>query len=547
MRPVPISASVMSEHPKRSATARFAYRIGAVALGVMLALGGLELALRAASALLRPRPPVIDDGGPDNEIRILCIGESTTAGLWPSLLEAKLNQRHPDLRFRVINAGLVGIRTGEIYARLPQWLEETEPHLAITMLGINDEGNVLVYPRSDPRSYLLGYSKAVKLLALLWRSFRGTGGPAAEPQAATAPDAEAQWTPEIKAAIERVTGARGPALESFRFSVLFDTQPVLLEIDSATPFYHVALMIDALINAEPPARMADFFSRVLGLPAPGDMTAAERYDAIRAWGREHDNAFDTLRILTSAQRLAGDITGERQALLEARRNPAIAGKAMVRHAAFLDHLQRPAESAAVLRLAREKLPADYAWSLALGQISFRFGAFEDASELLTKALEVRPGLPVRHEEMIIGWLARAAAAAGRHAEARELLDRLDRMSVGGFKEYTRFNYSRIVDLLRERGITVIAMQYPTLSIEALRKILGGREDVIYVENRHNFEEALRHAPYREIFYDAFAGSFGHCTSAGDELIAANVARTINEILGRSAVEPAEREAQSSHR
>ncbi len=545
MRRVPVAASVMSEHPQRTATARIAYRIGAVVFGVMLALGGLELALRAASAFLRDRPSVPERIGAENEIRILCIGESTTAGLWPGLLETSLNQQHPDLRFTVINAGLVGIRTGDIYARLPQWLDDAQPHFATTMLGINDEGNILVYPRSESGSLLFRHSKLVKLLTLLWRSDRGIGEAASAQEDATAPEMDEQWTPAIRQEMERILIPRGVALETYRFSALFESQPMLLEIDPATPVYHVSLMSDALINAEPPQRMEEFYGQVLGLPTPADLTAAERYEAIRAWGHEHGNAFDTLRMLTSAQRLAGDVAGEQQTLLEGRRNPAIAGPVMVRHAAFFDFLGRPGEAATMLRLARRALPDDYAWSLVLAHISFRFGAFEDARTLYERALELRPDLPIRHEETIIGWLARAAAAAGRHAEARELLDRLDRMSVGGFKEYTRFNYSRIVDLLRERGVTVIAMQYPTLSIEALRKILGEREDVIYVENRDNFEEALRHAPYREIFYDSFAGSFGHCTEAGEELIAANVARTINEILGRSAVEPAEREAQSS--
>ena len=163
--------------------------------------------------------------------------------------------------------------------------------------------------------------------------------------------------------------------------MLLETQPALLEIDPTTPVYHVGLMIDALIDTEPPESMMDFYGRVLHLPAPADMTAHQRYEAIRAWGRGHGNAFDTLHMLTSAQRHGGDVEGEEQVLLQARRNPAIAGPGLVRHAAFLDFLQLPTEAAAMLHRARRMLPESYAWSLALAQISFRFGAFEDSCAL----------------------------------------------------------------------------------------------------------------------------------------------------------------------
>ena len=166
----------------------------------------------------------------------------------------------------------------------------------------------------------------------------------------------------------------------------------------------------------------------------------------------------------------------------------------------------------------------------LAHVSFKLGAFEDAATLFKRALELRPDAPRRHQETLIGWLARATAAAGHEHEARVLLDRLDHMNLELFKEYTKYNYSRIVDLLREHNITVIAMQYPTLSIEALRKLLDNRDDVIYLENRDTFEQALRDEPYAAVFYDSFAGSFGHCTDTGNQLIADNVAQTINDFL-----------------
>jgi tetratricopeptide (TPR) repeat protein len=505
-------------------------------LGTLFAIGGLELGLRGASVLLRPSPPVSRETGPDDEIRILCIGESTTAGLWPGLLETSLNQQHPEQTFHVINRGNVGIHTGEVLDLLPQWLDKSQPGIAITMLGINDEGNVLVYPRTGRLSPLVEHSRAVKLMALLWRSAWGIGAPPHESSATATPQPDAQWDEAMKEAMDRQFNPRGEAIDAFRFSLLLETQPALLKIDPATPVYHVGLMVDALITTEPQEQMTEFFDRELGLPGSTDMTAAERYEAIRAWGRGQGNAFDTLRMLTSQQRLEGDLAAEKQTLLEATKEHAHTGTALVRYAAFLQFMDRPAGARVILRKARQKLPVDYAWSLALAEISFRFGAYEDARFLINRALESRPNLPIRHEEMLVGWLARATAAAGHEGEARELRARLERLNLEFFKEYTRYNYSRIVDLLRERDIAVITMQYPTLSIEALKKVLDGRDDVLYLENVENFDRALRETSYTTIFCDSFAGSFGHFNEAGEELVAANVTRAVNQLLGFPAAE-----------
>lgn len=524
----------------RSIVVWTAYRAGAIVVGVLLAFGGLELGLRAAAFFLRSPHSRIEGSGPDDEIRIVCIGESTTAGPWPRFLEKMLTLRRPDLHFRVINRGVVGIRTGEVLDRLPEWIEAGRFQIAITMLGINDEGNVLVYPRSNILSNIVKHSKAVELVTLLWRTAWGIGAPSQT--IAPPPNLNAQWDRATREAIERIHAARREALDSFHLSALFDIQAELLEIDPSSPVYHIGFMTDVLTDPEPPDRMSEFFRNEMGLDASAK-AAVERYRAIRDWGRNR-HPFDTFRLLTSQQRLSHDFAAEEQSYLEAIQDPEIAGQALVRYAAFLIDRGRPADARVMLDEARKKLPEDYAWSLTLAQICFRYGFFEDARLLYSRALEARPDLPVRHLETITGWLARACASAGREEEARELIERNDRLSLELFREYTRYNYSQIVDFLRARDITVIAMQYPTLSIEALQHVLDGRKDVIYLENRDNFEQAFETLPYQAIFSDSFAGSFGHCTPAGNELIAANVASLILDLLDSPAKDEAGPAAQS---
>lgn len=80
-----------------------------------------------------------------NEIRILCIGESITSGVpenapnsYPRLLEVKLKALYPELNFRVINRGMAGVRTSFILNSLPEWLEKDHPQIVISMLGLGD-------------------------------------------------------------------------------------------------------------------------------------------------------------------------------------------------------------------------------------------------------------------------------------------------------------------------------------------------------------------------------------------------------------------------
>jgi len=82
--------------------------------------------------------------------------------------------------------------------------------------------------------------------------------------------------------------------------------------------------------------------------------------------------------------------------------------------------------------------------------------------------------------------------------------------------------------LTERKIRFLVMGYPTRSINEFKDMFdkSQQKDIIFIENKENFEEALENASYDDIFIDRFAGDFGHCTLRGNLLIAENVADAI---------------------
>src|SRR5437867_13093057 len=95
------------------------------------------------------------------------------------------------------------------------------------------------------------------------------------------------------------------------------------------------------------------------------------------------------------------------------------------------------------------------------------------------------------------------------------------------------NYRDLARMLRDRGITLVAVQYPLRKVDGLRRMLDGETGVVFVDNEAVFKDALRSAPYGEYFTDAFAGDFGHLTPRGARLLAENLAHPIRWLVERA--------------
>ncbi|RPH35130.1 hypothetical protein EHM92_06760, partial [bacterium] len=81
----------------------------------------------------------------ENVFRILCLGESTTAGFpfqsqvpFPPQLREILAHAYPQKRIEVLNAGVSAISSYVVLDMLPELLETTRPDLVVTYLGHNE-------------------------------------------------------------------------------------------------------------------------------------------------------------------------------------------------------------------------------------------------------------------------------------------------------------------------------------------------------------------------------------------------------------------------
>ena len=141
-----------------------------IMFGLFLCFSLLEIGLRTGglilSSLQKHRNKI--SAAKNQDYRILCLGESTTAmgsnNSYPYQLERFLNEKNLGTRFTVINEGIIAGNTTMIIASLEDNLNKYNPDLVITMMGINDTGEIIDHNILD----LFKSFRAYKLFALIF-------------------------------------------------------------------------------------------------------------------------------------------------------------------------------------------------------------------------------------------------------------------------------------------------------------------------------------------------------------------------------------------
>ena len=125
-----------------------------------------------------------------------------------------------------------------------------------------------------------------------------------------------------------------------------------------------------------------------------------------------------------------------------------------------------------------------------------------------------------------GSLAYCYKEWGEYKLAEEHFRKANRLRLEYYNPITRHNHQRLKEIVTQRGIKLVCVQYPVRSIEPLKKMFKNKKGIIFVDNEMVFKKALKQASYDEYFVDIFAGDFGHCTRKGNRLLAENIANVI---------------------
>jgi tetratricopeptide (TPR) repeat protein len=396
-----------------------------------------------------------------------------------------------------MNAGLTGSKTDVIVGEVPGWLERFRPHVVVAMMGVNDRGEHVERPTGAIARLgeLVRDLRVYKLYALLADHLRNRLG-----ERTTAPPAASGAR---AAQGERPRGEPRPVLDAtFAGRQVAEARKAFERGNTALAYR----MVDDLLEAEP--------SNVWVLGALRDF---EEQKPRRGYDARFRRAERTLR---THHALAPSDVAAAQRLMELY---IVWGKPDRAREVILG-----SPGGAAIRPADRLLVVRQFWRRAIALENE--GRVDEARDALGKALELAAPDDAYERARLLAQLARLERRAGDDTSAARLKEEVTALRAAGYTERTRDNYRKLHRLLAERGVRLVAMQYPVRPLEPLRDMLGDPSDVLFLSNEQAFQDALRERPYEELFYDSFAGDFGHATAAGNEVLARNVARVLREEL-----------------
>lgn len=147
----------------------FLQKIILILFGILVSVVLLEAGLRAAEFALQSLQEYrnILFVHKNGEYRIMCIGESTTAGQYPRFLEEALDRHGIGIKFSVIDKGIGATDTSFILSQLESNIERYHPDLVVAMIGINDGGTHMPAGFSSDSKTFFNSLKIYKLAKLL--------------------------------------------------------------------------------------------------------------------------------------------------------------------------------------------------------------------------------------------------------------------------------------------------------------------------------------------------------------------------------------------
>ncbi|PIQ88980.1 MAG: hypothetical protein COV72_05455 [Candidatus Omnitrophica bacterium CG11_big_fil_rev_8_21_14_0_20_42_13] len=179
------------------------------------------------------------------------------------------------------------------------------------------------------------------------------------------------------------------------------------------------------------------------------------------------------------------------------------------------------EAEAMYKKAIEIQPNDPLMYTDLELCYLRQGKYDEAEFTLKKAIEVNP-----RKDRLYSALAYVYEKQGKRKLAEGFFERASRLRAETYNPVTRTNYRKLADTVLSSGIRLVCVQYPVRRIGPLEKMLKGIGGIIFVDNESVFKNALKEGRYEDYFIDCFGGDSGHCTPAGNKLLAENIANVI---------------------
>jgi len=447
--------------------------------------------------------------------RILCLGESMTVNMYPDPLEEILNKKIPEMEFSVIDEGRTGTNSKYIVLVLDEKLDKYKPDMVVVMTGCNDSKDILPYG-NVPISEKLPF-KAYRLVRILWYNI-------------------VNKTKEVE-----IYNLR----EEDDFQQDNSIHPTINNSQEKQPKESANLTVSnyhgyieklgiRYCNQGECEKAEEFFKKTIEINRKNKgiyLELAQCYMVRLKYRR----AEWILKKFT-------EITPEDSYL-------------------YIDlgwiyrMTGRYEEAEKTLKRAIKLKPKSVAAYHMLGSCYLDKGKYDKAEMILKKAIEVDPKFEPAYTELgicyrtqgdmegihqlsekilkaniksdvLYAFVGVSYRELGMYREAKKYFKKAKMLRLKYYNIATRNNYHKIKEVVTQRGIPLVCVQYPLRSIEPLKKLFDSTEGIIFVDNEGIFKKALRLGKYDDHFIDNFGGDFGYCTPLGNRLLAENVANVI---------------------
>ncbi|NLB34504.1 MAG: tetratricopeptide repeat protein, partial [Elusimicrobia bacterium] len=422
--------------------------------------------------------------------RILCLGESTTAGEWPPFLDKILNQKNIGSSFSVMDKGLAGTNTTRILAELEENIDKYKPDLVVTMMGVNDGG--CYREISNIRPGTLKNLKVYKLFKMILLSIKAKNQ---EVQAASIDSVkEEENILEITHEEELEKNKKNNFLSA-------DKVYVKLQENKFVDDNEYVLMGENYRDQYQYEQAIKYFKKALEINPENDQIYRELGYCYR-----NQNKHDISKKYF-------------QKALEINPNDAWNHIAL---AYYYTDSGQPEQAKICFETALKINPEHKRANAGLGRLCREQGRYEEAVRYLQKAITINP-----ENEMFYDQLGLCFRSLGKHKEAESAFEKsrklIQKQGCRYYSSNTINNYIKLKKILDEKNIQYVCVQYPMWDVELLKDIFKEESGIIFVDNKKTFETAIRRSSYGEYFVDTFGGEFGHCTDKGNRLLAENIA------------------------
>ena len=509
-------------------------KIGLIFLSFILTFVLLEGLLRLGGFLylfLQERRNMIGLGKED-AYTILCVGESMTAFgdqfSYPAQLQYILNERSKDKKFNVINKGVPAINTDAILYYIEDHIDRYHPDAVISMIGINDEYYSRDFDKTlkEKKISFLGDFRVVKLARLVNMHFRQKlvdlgfapaeedGGNNKKPGIPEAYkedfQAEVSSPKKIFGAIKKSTETQKKLEKVIKKLTVEGRQraagEVIAQLEKAKENERDLLILAGMFfeEREDPAQAEDFYKKACEL-LPEDDSA---FVALGRFYRTQERFDEAMAVFSETLRMS-----------------PVSVSGVLEMGKTYDALGQPLMAAKIFKKVLYFVIKDFWMHVDLGDWFEDHDMFDEAEVAFVRAIQEEP-----RNSLVYRKLGNLYLRQGKDKEAKTAFQKAREIMEDRVNPQTLANYNAICQQVLEEGVKLIVMQYPTRSVAPLKKALQLRDEIIFVENKKNFEEAMEDEDYSDYFYDNFAGDFGHCTLKGNKLIASGLADVLLRIF-----------------